>query len=94
MKIMTLDEVLENLGFPEYRREFWSKKFDEKYNDNFIDFVNTLYARIEIHEREDGVPELDIHIPFVPRKLKKEEKSKPIVAYSDNPHDLDYAYWH
>jgi hypothetical protein len=26
--------------------------------------------------------------------LPKEEQSKPVVAYSDNTHDLDYNYWH
>ena len=91
MKVMTLDEAFENLGISGYQRSHWSKKFDEKYKDDFIDSVNTLYARVEIHEREDGVPELDIHIPFV---WKEKEKSKSVVAYNDNPHDLDYYYWH
>ena len=26
--------------------------------------------------------------------IEKEKDSKPVVAYSDNPHDLDYFYWH
>ena len=25
---------------------------------------------------------------------EEKEESKSVVAYSDNPHDLDYAYWH
>lgn len=90
MKILTLEEIFELLGIPEHTTEFWKERLEQKYGDRYSE-LNTLYAREEIHEREDRVPELDIHIPFIPNEKKK---PKRVVPYNDNPHDLDYAYWH
>ncbi len=76
--------------------EWKPKDFDEEDYMNWplegsIDSPKENEYRVWI-DSENYVRFYIQEVDFNPKEEK--EESKPVVACSDNPHDLDYFYWH
>ena len=68
------------------------KTFAADHPNAFIGNDTQIYLTEWLNE--DKTSGCDLYFRAEGDELPEKKKSKPICASSDNPHDLDYAFWH